>query len=61
MHTIFWLENLKGKRLLRRPTCIWEGNIRVELMEIRWGSMDWLHLAEERDQWQALVNTVMNL
>jgi hypothetical protein len=29
--------------------------------EIEWGSMDWIHLAQDRDQWRALVNTVMNL
>jgi hypothetical protein len=31
------------------------------LREIRWGGMNWIHLAEDRDQWRALVNTVMNL
>jgi hypothetical protein len=33
----------------------------MDLREIRWDDMDWLHLAQDRDQWKALVNTVMNL
>jgi hypothetical protein len=33
----------------------------MDLREIGWGSMDWIHLAQDRDQWRALVNTVMNL
>jgi hypothetical protein len=31
------------------------------LREIGWGDMDWIHVAQDRDQWRALVNTVMNL
>jgi hypothetical protein len=50
----------EGKRPLGRPRHRWEGNIRMELMEIRWEGVDWVHLAQERDQWQALVNMVMN-
>jgi hypothetical protein len=36
-------------------------NIKMYLRAIGWGGMDWLDLAEDRDQWRALVNTVMNL
>jgi hypothetical protein len=36
-------------------------NIKVELLEIVWGSVDWIGLAQERDKWRALVNVVMNL
>jgi hypothetical protein len=36
-------------------------NIKMDLKEIEWDSMDWLHLTQDRDQWRALVNTVMNL
>jgi hypothetical protein len=32
----------------------------MDVREIRWKGMDWIHLAQNRDQWQALVNTVMN-
>jgi hypothetical protein len=50
-----------GKRPLGRPRHRWEDNIKVDLREIGWGGMDWIHLAQDRDQWRALVNTVMNL
>jgi hypothetical protein len=33
----------------------------MNLREIQWGGMDWIDLAQDRDQWSALVNTVMNL
>jgi hypothetical protein len=33
----------------------------MDLRKIGWGSMDWINLAQDRDQWRALVNTVMNL
>jgi hypothetical protein len=36
-------------------------NIKIVLLEIGWGGMDWIDLAQDRDQWRALVNTVMNL
>jgi hypothetical protein len=37
------------------------GNIKKDLREIGWGGMNWIGLASDRDQWRALVNTVMNL
>jgi ribosome biogenesis protein Nip4 len=51
----------EGKRLLRRPRRRWEDNIRVDLREIGWEDMNWIHLVQDTDQWPALVNTVMNL
>jgi hypothetical protein len=36
-------------------------NIKMDLREIGWDGMDWTDLAQDRDQWRALVNTVMNL
>jgi hypothetical protein len=51
----------EGKRPLGRPRCRWENNIKMYLGEIGWGGMDWIDLAQDRDQWRALVNTVMNL
>jgi hypothetical protein len=36
-------------------------NVRRDLREIRWDGMDWIDLAQDRDQWRALVITVMNL
>jgi hypothetical protein len=50
----------EGKRPLGRPTCRSE-DIRIYLKEIRRGGMDWIDLAQDRDQWRPLVNTVMNL
>jgi hypothetical protein len=41
----------KGKRPLDRFRRRWEDNIKVNLREIRWGSMDWIHLLQGRDQW----------
>jgi hypothetical protein len=49
------------KRPLGRPRRRREDNIRMDLREIGWGGMDWTDLARDRDQWRALVNTVMNL
>jgi hypothetical protein len=50
-----------GKRPLGRPGRRWEENVKMDLREIGWGVMDWIDLAQDRDQWRALVNTVMNL
>jgi hypothetical protein len=36
-------------------------NIKIDLREIGWDGMDWIDLAQERDQWRTLVNTVMNI
>jgi hypothetical protein len=47
------------KRLLGRHRRRWENNIEMDLREIGWGSMDWIDLAKDRDQWRALVNTVI--
>jgi hypothetical protein len=51
----------EGKRPLGRPRRRWEDNIRMDLREIGWGGMDCTDLAQDRDRWRALVNTVMNL
>jgi hypothetical protein len=51
----------KGRRPLGRPRNRWEGNIKIDLREIRFGGLDWIHWAQERDRWWALANTVMNL
>jgi hypothetical protein len=48
-------------RPLGRPRHRWEDNLIMDLREIGWGGTDWIDLAQDRDQWQALVNTVMNL
>jgi hypothetical protein len=51
----------EGERPLGRPRHRWEDNVRMDLREIGWGGMDWINLAQDRDQWRGLVNTVMNL
>jgi hypothetical protein len=49
------------KRPLGRPRRRWVDNIEIDLREIEWGGMGWIHLPQDRDQWRALLNTVMNL
>jgi hypothetical protein len=45
----------------RKETTRWEGNIEMDHREIEWGGMDWIYVAQDRDYWGALVNTVMHL
>jgi hypothetical protein len=51
----------EGKRPFGRPIHRWVDNIKIDLREIGWDGMDWIYLAQDRDHWRALVNTVMNL
>jgi hypothetical protein len=51
----------EGKRPLGRPRRRWVDNIIMDLGVIGWDGRDWMELAQGRDQWRALVNTVMNL
>jgi hypothetical protein len=51
----------EGKRLLGRPRRRWVDNIKMDLIEIEWDDVDSIELAQDRDQWRAHVNTVMNL
>jgi hypothetical protein len=51
----------EGKRPLGRPRRRLVDNIKIDLGEIGWDGRDWIELAQDRDQWRALVNTVMNL
>jgi hypothetical protein len=51
----------EGRRPLGRPRCRWEDNIKMDLREVAFGDVDWIHWAQDRDRWRALVNTVMNL
>jgi hypothetical protein len=51
----------EGKRPLGKPRRRLVDNIEMDLRERGWDNMDWLDLAQDRDQWRALVNTVMNL
>jgi hypothetical protein len=49
------------RRPLGRPRRRWVVNIRMDLLEIVWGGVDWIGLAQYRDRWRALVNSVLNL
>jgi hypothetical protein len=51
----------EGKRSLGRSRRRWEDGIRMDLRDIGLGSVDWIQLAQDRNRWRALVNTVMNL
>jgi hypothetical protein len=46
----------EGKRPLGGPKRMWVDNIKTDLREVGWDGMDWIDLAEDRDQWRALVN-----
>jgi len=51
----------EGKRPLGRPRRRWVDNIRMDLQEVEYGYMDWIGLAQDRDNWRKLVSAVMNL
>jgi len=51
----------EGKRPPGRPRRRWEDNIKMDLQEVGCGGIDWIELAQDRDRWRALVNSVMNL
>jgi hypothetical protein len=51
----------EGKRPLGRPRRKLMDNIKMDLGETGWDGRDWIELAQDRDQWRALVNTVMKL
>jgi hypothetical protein len=55
------MEKPQGKRILGRPRRRWDDNIKTDLREIGWNNIDYIHLAQDRDHWRVLVNTVMNL
>jgi hypothetical protein len=51
----------EGKRPLGRPRHRWVDNISMDLGEVGWGDMDWIGLAQDRNRWRALVNSILNL
>jgi hypothetical protein len=51
----------KGRRPPEKPRRRWVDNIKMDLKEIGWGDMNWIDQAQGRDQWRALMNTVMKL
>jgi hypothetical protein len=50
----------KGKRPLGRPRCRW-GGIKMDIRQIGREGVEWIHLAQDRDRWRAVVTAVMNL
>jgi hypothetical protein len=58
MHIEYWWESQTKKG---RPRRKWMNNVKSDLREIGLGGMDWIDLAQDRDQWRALVRTVLNL
>jgi hypothetical protein len=52
---------LEGKGPLGRPRRMWVDNIRMNLGEVGWDDADWIGLAQDRNRWRALVNSVLNL
>jgi hypothetical protein len=55
------VDKREGKRPLGRSRCRWVDNIELDSRETRLGGMDWIFLAQDRDMWRALVNTLMNI
>jgi hypothetical protein len=50
----------EGKRPLGRPRHRWEDNIKMDLQDLEFESMDWVELSQDRDRWRTLVSAVMN-
>jgi hypothetical protein len=59
--TGFWLVSPKVRHQMGRPRRRWEDNIKTDLREIGIDAANWIRLAQDRLQWRAFVNTVMNL
>ena len=55
------VEKPGGKRRLGRTKHRWEDNFKIDFLEVGWGSMDWIELAQDRDRWRTLVHAVMNI
>jgi hypothetical protein len=55
------VEKPEGRRPLERRRRRWLDNIRMDLVEVGWGDVDWIGLAQDRGRWKALVNSVLNL
>jgi hypothetical protein len=51
----------EGKRPLGRTRYWWVDNIKMDFRELEWDDVDWIDMAQDRDQWRTLVNTVLNL
>jgi hypothetical protein len=56
-----FVKRADGKSPLRRPRRRWEDNIKMDLLEVGWGGMELIDLAQDRDRWRTFVDAVMNL
>jgi hypothetical protein len=52
---------LEGYGPLGKPRPRWVGNVKMDLREVGWGGMYWIDMAQDREEWRSLVNTVINL
>jgi hypothetical protein len=52
--------NSRRKEPLGRPRHRWVDNIRMDLGEVGWGDVNWIGLAQDRNRWRALLNSVLN-
>jgi len=60
VHTLIWLENLK--RGDHSEDLDVDGNVILKwILGVVWEGVDWMHVAEDMDQWRVVVNTVMKL
>jgi hypothetical protein len=50
----------EGRRPLGKPRRRWEENIRMDIVEVGWGDVGWIGLAQDKGRWRALVNSVLN-
>jgi hypothetical protein len=50
----------KGKIPLKKPSCRCEDNIMLDIREVGLENVDWIHLAQDRNRWRALMDTAMN-
>jgi hypothetical protein len=55
------MEKPEGRRPPGKPRCRWVDNNRMDLVEVGWGGVDWIGLAQDRDRWRALVDSVLKL
>jgi hypothetical protein len=55
------VEKPEGKRPIGRTRCKWEDNITMDFRVTEWAYVGWIHLAQNRDQWNSRVNTTKNL
>jgi hypothetical protein len=60
MNTKFWLENLKGRDDFDRHESIWEDSIKIDIKESGYEIVNWIYLEQDKNQWWALVNTVLS-